>query len=219
MKYSNVFKTFSNSILLPIKSDRNVLTFTSEESAGTEKGENSNKELKYLEEQLHVPRNSMKTSQLQTIKVPNYGTQTKSEKNFANILFVDSVSSPEAENVENQQNTKNKLKTKDNSHRNNDNSAIYLVPDTTHKRYTNNDKGFSDDQWEANLENEKRRHYYSNTKKILKYEKVNKLNNTVMIPVNSTMSAEKQVLHFYDNPMNRIEEISRDDDGSVLVLR
>lgn len=219
MKYSNVFKTFSNSILLPVKSDRNVLTFTSMESAGTEKFENSNKELKYLEEQLHVPRNSMKTSQLQTIKVPNYGTPTKSEKKLANILFVDSVSSAEAENAEDQQNTKNKRKIKDNSHKNNVNSAIYLVPDTTHKRYTNNDNGFSDDQWEANLENEKQTLYYSNTKKIHKNEKVNKLNNTVMIPVNSTMSAEKQVLHFYDDTMNRIEEISKDDDGSVLVLR
>lgn len=227
MKFSKVFKSFSDSILLPNKGDRQVLTFNSNER--TEMSENNNRELKYLEEQLHVPVKPSRIHQQEAIQAPNYGTPEKFEKVFATGLFLDSLSSTEAENIEDQQNMANKIE--DNSHKKNDKSATYFVPDTTHNMNNNNDHDFSGSQWEANLENEKEKHYNSNKKRENKNEKESEFNITIMIPVNTTVQrymdfarrkvfpTEKQVLHFYDYPFNRIEEISKEDDSSVLVIR
>ncbi|XP_026323116.1 uncharacterized protein LOC113232561 [Hyposmocoma kahamanoa] len=210
MKYSNVFKTFSDSMLLPNRSDRNVLTFNSKEYIYTDKSENNNTALKYLEEQIHVSRNPVTTRNLETIEPPNYKTPLKFETKFPYRLFMDLVSSTEAKNIEEEQNIQTKKKTEDKSYRSN--VKTYFVPDTTYNR-NNNDNEFFDGQWEAHLENGKQKHYNSN-----KNEKQNKFNITTTIPVNFTVSTDKQDLHFYDDPINRIEEISKDDD-SVLVIR
>lgn len=226
MRFSNVFKTFSDSLLLPNKGERNVLTFNSNEHAPTEKSED-NSELKNLEDQIHVSRKPFRTQKQEMIKAPNYGTQEKFEKVFVNGLYMDSTSSTEVESIEDPQNKENKID--DNSHRKNFKGATHFDPDTTYN--SNNNNEFSEGQWEANLENEKHKHYYSNRKRGNMKEKQNKFNITIMIPVNTTVQrykgfarrkavpTEKQVLHFYDIPFNTIEEISKDDDSSVLVIR
>lgn len=223
MKFSNVFKTFSDSILLPNKGEH-VLPFNSKEYARAEMSDNNNRELKNLEEQLHLGRKPSIIHIQDMIQAPNYGTPETFEKVFATGLFMDSISSTDAENKEVQQNMENKIE--DNSHRNNVKSTTYFVPDTTYNTNNINDHELNDGQWEADLENEKHKQYYSN-----KNVKRNKFNITVMIPVNTTVQrymgyarrkvvpTEKPVLHFYDAPFNRIEEISKEDDSSVLAIR
>lgn len=215
MKYSNVFKTFSDSILLPNRSDRNVMTFNSKEYIHTDKSEHNNTVLKYLEEQIHVSRNPVTTRNLETIEPPNYKTSVKFETKNPYRLFMGLVSSTEAKNKEEEQNTETKKKTEDKSYRSN--VKTYFVPDTTYNR-NNNDNEFFDGQWEAHSENGKQKHYNSNAKRVNKNEKLNKFNITITIPVNFTVSTDKQDLHFYDDPINRIQEISKGDD-SVLVFR
>lgn len=218
MKHSNVFKTFSNSMLLPSKGESNVQAFDSKEYAPTENNEYYIKEVEYLEEQLHVSRKPVERKKQETIKAPNYGAPKKIEKVFGNKLFMDTVTSTEVEDIRDVQNIENKNKIENNSHRKNNSN-------------NNNENEFSDGQWEAHLESEKQKRYYSNTKKVNKNKNLNKFNITIMIPVNNTVQrymgfarrklvpTEKQLLHFYNDPINRIEDVSKEDDSSVLVIR
>lgn len=232
MKFSNVFKTFSDSILLPNRRERHDLTSKSIEYTGTEMSDYNDSELQYLEEQIHASRKQFTTQKQEIIIAPNYGTQDTSEKVSTNGLFLDAISSTEIDDIEDKQNREYKIE--DNSYRDNVRSSTYFIPDTTDNINNNydNDNELSDHQWEANLESEKRKQYYTSSDRTRenKNELRNNFNITIMLPVNTTVQrymgfarrkivpTEKQVLHFYDNPYNRIEEISKEDDSSVLVL-
>lgn len=225
MKQSNVFKTFSATRLLANRAEGDVLHFDSNENISEEMSEINNKELKYLEEQLHVTHAPLKKKKQEVIKAPNYGNPRKLDAAFDNGLFTESVTSIEVENIENQQNNKNKIEEK--HFKRNVKSATYFVPETTNN--SNNKNQFTDSQWEANLENEKEKHYNSR-KRTHGNKKSNKLKITLMTPVNTTVlrymgfdrpiedPTEKQVLHFYDDPFNRIEEIRKEDDRSVIAI-
>lgn len=225
MKHSHVFKTFSDSILLPSKSEGDVLVFHSNENTPTEMTENNKKELMYLEAQLHMTRIPRKNKKDQVIIIaPSYGNPENFEKVIDNGLFTDSATSSDVENKEAQKNIEKNSKI-------NVKTAKYFVPETqtTHK----NNK-FSDRQWESNLENETQQHYHNrqrnNRKKKFINEKKKKNDITLLIPVSTTIrhytgykgpaanTANKHISHFFDEPFNRIEEISKEDAG-VLVLR
>lgn len=221
MKFSNVFKTFSNSILLPNKGERHGPTFNSKEYL--EMNEGNLNELEQLEDLLHASRKPVSTQKQETINVPNFRTPGLYEKVFGSGLFIDSASSTEDEIIiDDQPNIENY------SYKRDVKSPTYYIPDTTYNSSNNSDYG---GQSETNLENEKQRQYYSNKRRENKNNKENNFTITIMVPVNTTVQrnmdfarrklvpTEKQVYNFYDVPSNRIEEISKEDNSSVLVIR